>query len=157
MKHHAVLFASLIASLSIFSNGYAHENTSQPVAAESVPEVQKPKEAEAINAGPEILKPSAAGTASDKPEFQKPGEAEAMEAAIAYLNRDGRMTIKKSEFIAWGTYSEKQVYWPIKLRLTYKTKEYDTLLRNEYAVKIFKDSDGKLKAAQYYAWRTDFK
>ena len=156
MKYHTVLFVSLLALLSVFSTGYGHEDTGESAAATDVPAVQKPNQAEAINAGQEIPKPSA-GTAGDIPALQKPGEAEAMEAAIAYLNRDGRMTIKKSEFIAWGTYSEQQVYWPMKLRLTYKTKEYDTPVKSDYAVKIFKDNDGKLKAAQYYAWRTDFK
>ena len=160
MKCHAVLFASLIAILSISSSCYGHENPSEPEAATDVPEIQKPGQAEVLNAGPEIpeiQKPGEAGTANDIPEIQKPDEAEAMEAAIAFLNRDGRLTIQKSEFMAWGTFSEKLAYWPMKLRLTYKTGGSDTVRQNDYAVKISKDINGKLKAAQYYAWRTDFK
>ena len=172
MKYHAVLFASLIALPSVFSSCYANEAPTDPETAKTVPEVQKPSAAETINASPEIQKPGAtetandnpevqkpgaAETAKDSPEFQKPSEAEAIEAAITFLNRDGQKTIQKSEFLAWGTYSEKQVYWPMKLRLTYKIKGSDAIRKSEYAVKISRDSDNKLKAAQYYAWRTDFK
>ena len=172
MKYHAVLFASLIALPSVFSSCYANEPPTEPEATKAVPAVQKPSAAETINASPEIQKPgatetandnpevqkpSAAETASDSPEFQKPSEAEAIAAAIAYLNRDGQKTIQKSEFLAWGTFSEKQGYWPLKLRLTYKKKGSDTPRQNDYAVKISRDNNGKLKAAQYYAWRTDFK
>ncbi len=171
MKNHTMLSVSLIASLSVFSSCYGHQNPSEPEAAKDVPEMQKPNETAAINVSAEIQTPGAAETANvnpgvqkpgaetarESPEIQKPGEAESIEAAIAYVNRDGRLTIQKSEFIAWGTFNEKQVYWPMKLRLAYKTGGSDTLRHNEYAVKIFRDSDGKLKAAQYYAWRTDFK
>ncbi len=156
MKNHTVLFVSLIASLSVFSSCYGHQNPREPEAAKDAPEIQKPNETEALNASSVIQKPGAE-TARESPEIHKPGEAESIEAAIAYVNRDGRLTIQKSEFIAWGTFNEKQVYWPMKLRLAYKTGGSDTLRHNEYAVKIFRDNDGKLKAAQYYAWRTDFK
>jgi hypothetical protein len=172
MKYHAVLLASLIALPSVFSSCYANEAPAQPEAANAVPEIQMPSAAETTNASPEsqkpgasatvndntgVQKPSAAETAKDSPEFQKPSEAEAIEAAIKFLNQDGKKTIQKSEFLAWGTYSEKQVYWPMKLRLTYKIKGSDAIRQSDYAVKISRDSDGKLKAAQYYAWRTDFK
>ncbi|MGB5471912.1 MAG: hypothetical protein WBQ78_00360 [Gammaproteobacteria bacterium] len=157
MKYHAVVFVSLIALPSIFSSCFGHENTGAPEAANAVPEIKKPSEAASINNAPEVQQPGAAEAANDNPKLEKPAETEAMEAAIAYLNHDGRMTIKKSEFIAWGTYSEKMAYWPMKLRLTYKKKESDTVRQNEYALKISKDSDGKWIAAQYWAWRTDFK
>ena len=172
MKYHAILFASLIALPSVFTSCYGHENPGDPEAASAVPEVQKPSAVETITASPEIQNPgateaaknnpevqklNATGTAKDSPEFQKPSEAEAIEAAITFLNQDGKKTIQKSEFLAWGTYSEKQVYWPMKLRLTYKIKGSDAIRQSDYAVKISRDINDKLKAAQYYAWRTDFK
>ena len=166
-----MLSVSLIASLTVFSSCYGHQDPSEPEAAIDAPQMQMPNEVAAINVSPEIQTPGAAEaanddrgvqkpgveTATDSPEVRKPDEAEAIEAAIAYLTRDRRLTIQKSELIAWGTFNEKQVYWPMKLRLAYKTGGSDTLRHNEYAVKIFRDSDGKLKASQYYAWRTDFK
>ena len=84
-------------------------------------------------------------------------ESEAIEAAVMYLNRDGQLTIQETEFIAWGTFSEELVYWPMKFRMAYQSSGSDTLRHNEYAVKISKDHKGKLKAEKYYAWRTDFK
>ena len=157
MKYHNVLFFSLIILLSISSSGFGDENPGAPGAATAVPGMQQPSEAELINAVPEAQQTSAADATTDKPKFKKPSEAEAIDAAITYLNRDGRMIIQKSEFMAWGTYSEKLLYWPVKLRLTYKTTGSDSLRQNEYAVKISKDINGKLTAGTYYAWRTDFK
>ena len=156
MKNHAVSFFSLITLLSIFSACYGHQNPEAPEAANDGTEVQKLSAAEAITAGTQIQKPSAE-TADDNLEIQKPSEAAAIDAAIAYLNRDGQLTIQKSEFLKWGTFNEKQVYWPMKLRITYRTNGSDTQRQNEYAVKISKDINGKLKADTYYAWRTDFK
>ena len=89
-------------------------------------------------------------------EIPKPSESEAIEAAVAYLNREGQLTIQETEFIAWGTYSEHLAYWPVKFRMVYKSKDSDNLRQNDYALKISKDLEGKWKAAQYYAWRTDF-
>jgi len=143
MNYHAVGFASLITLLSIFSSCYGQQNPGgAPEAATGLPEVQKPSASESTNDGAKA---------------QKPSEAEAIEAAITYLNRDGQLTIEETEFIAWGTFSEQHVYWPMKFRMAYKSKGSDTLRHNEYAVKISKDINGKLKAEQYYAWRTDFK
>ena len=127
MKYHTVLFVSLIALLSIFS-GCSDQQT-----------------------------PSASEATNDVSAIQKPGESEAIEAAVMYLNGDGRLTIQESEFIAWGTFNDKKVYWPMKFRMTYKSEGSDTLRHNEYAVKISKDTNGKWKAETYYAWRTDFK
>ena len=158
MKYHAVLFASLIALPSVFSTCYGHEDPGAPGAANTAPEMQKPGDAAATNTSPEMQKPAAtAGSASKLPALQKPGEAEAIAAAIAFLNPDGEKAIQKSEFLAWGTYSEQYRYWPMKLRLTYKRKGSDKPRQNDYAVKISEDSNGKLIAATYYAWRTDFK
>jgi len=142
MKYHTVLFVSLIALLSIFSGCSDQQTPSESEATNDTPEIQKSRESEAINAIPEI---------------QKPGESEAIEAAVMYLNGDGRLTIQESEFIAWGTFNDKKVYWPMKFRMTYKSEGSDTLRHNEYAVKISKDINGKWKAETYYAWRTDFK
>ena len=139
MNYHSVLFVSLIALQSISSACADQQN---PVASEAIidkPEIQKLSETEAINAN------------------QKPSESEAIEAAVMYLNRDGELTIQETEFIAWGTFSEQRVYWPMKFRMAYKPKGSDTLRHNEYAVKISKDPNGKWKAEKYYAWRTDFK
>jgi hypothetical protein len=127
MNYRTVLFISLIAVQSVFS-GYADQ--------------QNTGASEATN---------------DIQEIKKPSESEAIEAALKYLNRDGQMSIKETEFIAWGTYNKQQAYWPIKLRMVYKSKGFDDLRHNEYAVKISKDATGKWKAGQYYAWRTDFK
>ena len=157
MKYHAVLFASLIALPSVFSSCFGHEDPGASGAATAAPETQKPGDAAATNTSPEMQKPATAGSASKLPALQKPDEAEAIAAAIAFLNPDGEMTIQKSEFLAWGTYSEQLRYWPMKLRLTYKKKGSDKPRRNDYAVKISEDSNGKLIAATYYAWRTDFK
>ena len=142
MKIHAVLFVSLIALLPVSSAFSDPQSSSVSEANNAIPEIQKSSESGAINT-----------IAS----MQKPSESEAIEAAIAYLNRDGRLTIQESEFLAWGTYSEEYVYWPMKFRMSYKRKGSDVLRQNQYAVKISKDSDGKWKAEQYYAWRTDFK
>ena len=157
MKNHAILFVSLIALQSIFTNCYGQQNPGGAEAANEGKEVQKPAVSEATGVSSEQQKPGDAVTANVSPKMQKPSEAEAIKAAITYLNRDGKKTIQKSEFITWGTYSEKLLYWPMKFRLTYKTKEYDSLRQNEYAVKISKDINGKLQASTYYAWRTDFK
>ena len=139
MKYHTVLFFSLIVLLPVFSGCSDQQNPGASEATNDRQEIQKPSESEAINA------------------IQKPSESEAIEAAVRYLNRDGQLTIQETEFIAWGTFSEQQVYWPMKFRMTYKSKGSDTLRHNEYAVKISKDLNGKWKAEQYYAWRTDFK
>lgn len=157
MKFHAVLFASLIALLSVFSACFAHQNPGASEAAIKSAEIQKPADSAATSNSSDIPKPSEPEAASDSPEIQKPSEAEALEAAIRYVNREGRLTIKESKFIAWGTFSEEQVYWPMKFRLAYTSAGSDTLRQNEYAVKISKDINGKWIAAQYYAWRTDFK
>ena len=157
MKYHAVLFASLIALPSVFSSCYGHEDPGASGTATAAPEMQQPGAAAATNTSPEMQKPATAGSASKLPAMLKPGEAEAIAAAIAFLNPDGEMTIQKSEFLAWGTYSEQRRYWPMKLRLTYKKKGSDKPRQNDYAVKISEDSNGKLIAATYYAWRTDFK
>ena len=158
MNYHAVLLASLITLLSIFSSCYGQQNPGgAPEAATGLPEIQKPSKVETVNDSPEVQKPSASVSTNDGAKVQKPSEAEAIEAAVMYLNRDGQLTIEETEFIAWGTFSEQQVYWPMKLRLTYKKKGSDTPRQNDYAVKISSDNNGKLIAAQYYAWRTDFK
>ena len=142
MKYYAVLFLSLIALLSVFSVCSDQQNPTVSEAANDTSVIQKSSESEAIN---------------DVTGMQKPSESDAIEAAILYLNHDGKMTVHESEFIAWGTFNEKLVYWPMKFRLTYKTKKSDALRHNEYAVKISKDINGKWKADKYYAWRTDFK
>jgi hypothetical protein len=139
MNYHTVLFISLIALQSILSGCSDQQNPGASEATNDKQEVQQPSKTDAINA------------------IQKPSEAEAILAAVIYLNRDGKLSIKDTEFIAWGTYSEQQAYWPMKLRMAYKTEGYDDLRHNEYAVKISKDANGKWKAGQYYAWRTDFK
>jgi len=158
MNYHAVGFASLITLLSIFSSCYGQQNPEgAPEAATGLPEIQKPGKVETVNDSPEVQKPSASESTNDGAKVQKPSEAEAMEAAVMYLNRDGQLTIQETEFIAWGTFSEQQVYWPMKFRMTYKSRGSDSLRQNEYAVKISRDLNGKLKAATYYAWRTDFK
>lgn len=127
MNYHPVIFVSPIALQSIFSGCSDQQN------------------------------PAASEVTIAVPEIQKPSESEAIEAAVRYLNRDGQLTIEETEFIAWGTFSEQQAYWPMKFRMAYKSKGSDTLRHNEYAVKISTDINGKLKAEQYYAWRTDFK
>jgi hypothetical protein len=142
MNYHPVLFVSLIALQSIFSGCSDQQNPGASEVAIDIQETQKSSDSEAINAIPEI---------------QKPSEPEAIEAAVRYLNRDGQLTIEETEFIAWGTFSEQQAYWPMKFRMAYKSRGSDTLRHNEYAVKISKDLNGKWKAGQYYAWRTDFK
>ena len=138
MNYRSILFISLIALQSTF----AYSDQQNPGASEAtneIPVIQKPGESKAINA------------------MQKPNQAEAIEAAVLYLNRDGQLTIQETEFIAWGTFSEQKAYWPMKFRMAYKSKGSDTLRHNEYAVKISKDPNGKLNAEKYYAWRTDFK
>jgi hypothetical protein len=90
-------------------------------------------------------------------EVAKPSEAEAIAAAVAYLTRDGKLTVEETEFLTWGTYSEQYVYWPIKFRMSYKRKDSDKPRTNDYALKISKGPDGQWQAAQYYSWRTDFK
>lgn len=150
----------------------AIQQPSEAEAATAIPETRKPSAPEATDDSPEVQKTSTPETTDDSEQVQKtstsksatastavqkPSEAEAIAAAIAYVNREGRMTIQKTEFLAWGTFSEKQVYWPVKLRITYKLQESDATRRNDYAVKVFKDANGKWQAAQYYAWRTDFK
>ncbi len=172
MKFHAGLFISTIVLLSAFPVCFAHDNPGATEAAidspeiqkpadspatGNSPEIQKPAEAEAATDNPMTQKPAEATTAGDSPEIQKPGEAEAMEAAMRYVNPDGQLTIKNSELLAWGTFNEKQVYWPIKFRVTYISKGSDKPRQNEYAVKIAKDSNGQWVATQYWAWRTDFK
>ena len=142
MNYHSVLFISLIALQSISSACADQPNPSASEATSVISNHQKPGDVV---------------TANVSPKMQKPSEAEAIKAAITYLNRDGKKIIQKSEFIAWGTYSEKLLYWPVKLRLTYKTKGSDSLRINDYAVKISKDINGKLQASTYYSWRTDFK
>ncbi len=170
MKFHAGLFISTIVFLSVFSACFAHENPGATEAAidspeiqkpadapatGNSPEIQKPAEAESANDNPEIEKPAEATTAGDSPRIQKPSEAEAMEAALRYVNPDGKLTIKKSELLGWGTFSEKQVYWPMKFRVTYIAEGADKPRQNEYAVKVSKDSNGKWVATQYWAWRTE--
>ena len=139
MNYHSVLFISLIALQSISSAYADQQNPGASKSTNDIPEIQKQSESEAISA------------------TQKPSESEAIKAAITYLNRDGRLTIQETEFIAWGTFSEQRAYWPMKFRMAYKTTGSDSLRQNEYAVKISKDNNGKLKAEKYYAWRTDFK
>ena len=157
MKNHAVFFVSLISLLSIYSSCYGQQNPGGAKAANEGKKIQEPSESEATSVSSKQQKSDEVVTANVSPKLQKPSEAEAIKAAIAYLNRGGQMTIQKSEFIAWGTHSEKLLYWPMKLRLTYKTTGSDSLRKNEYAVKISKDINGKLQASTYYAWRTDFK
>ena len=142
MKYHAVLFVSLIALLPVPS---------------AFSDPQSSSASEANDDTPEIHKSSESGTINTISAIQKPSESEAIEAAIAYLNRDGRLTIQESEFLAWGIFSEEYVYWPMKFRMSYKRKGSDVLRQNQYAVKMSKDINGKWKAEQYYAWRTDFK
>lgn len=139
MNYHSVLLISLIALQSISSACADQQNPGASESTNEIPEIQKPSESEAISA------------------IQKPSESEAIEAAVMYLNRDGQLTIQETEFLAWGTFSKQHAYWPMKLRMAYKSRGSDTLRHNEYAVKISKDNNGKLKAGQYYSWRTDFK
>ena len=169
MKYHALLMASVIASLTVFSTCYGHEETEGSASAPIGAETQKPDGSATIPADTGDQKPVASETGDDKPDVQKqgsstatagaepqkPGEDESLKAAVAYVNRDGGMIVIKSEFIAWGTYNEKLVYWPMKLRITYKNKGSDAQRQNYYAVKISRD-EGKLQAGPYYAWRTDF-
>jgi hypothetical protein len=157
MKYHAVLFFSLTTLLSISSSCYGRENPGVAEAATKGIDVQKTSASEATGVSSNDQQPGNVVTANVSPKLQKPSEAEAIKAAITYLNRDGQMTIQKSEFIAWGTFSEQRAYWPMKLRLTYKTTGSDSPRQNEYAVKISRDINGKLQASTYYAWRTDFK
>lgn len=157
MKNHTVLSVSLITLLSIFSSCYGQQNPDGAEAANEGKQIQKPGISEATSVSSPQHKPDEVVTANASQKLQKPSEAEAVKAAITYLNRDGQMTIQKSEFITWGTYSEKLLYWPMKLRLTYKITGSDSLRTSEYAVKISKDNNGKLQASTYYAWRTDFK
>jgi len=156
MKYHAVFSVILITLLATFSAYSDQPDPGTPEAANDTRELQKPAETAAATDGPKTQQPTEAKTAGDKPAIQKPSEAEAMEAAIRYVNREGQMTIVKSEFIAWGTFNEKQVYWPIKVRLNYKTADSGPLRQNDYAVKISKNTSGKWIAAPYWAWRTDF-
>ena len=157
MKNYAILFVSLLTLLSIFSSSYGQQNPSGVEAANDGKEIAKPGASEATSVSSKQQKPGEAVTATISTKLERPSEDETIKAAITYLNRDGKMTIKKSEFIAWGTYSEKRLYWPMKLRLTYKITGSDSPRKNEYAVKISKDINGKLQASTYYAWRTDFK
>lgn len=112
---------------------------------------------EVENDGQAIQKSSGSDAINAAQKNTKPSESEAIEAAVAYLNREGQLTVEETEFIAWGTYSEQLAYWPIKFRMAYKPKGSDSLRHNDYALKISKDPNGQWKAAQYYAWRTDFK
>lgn len=157
MKNHAVFSVLLITLLAAFSAYSDQPDPGTPEVVNDTREMPMPAEAATANDGPKTQKPTEAKAAGDKPEVQKPSEAEAMEAATRYVNREGQMTIVKSEFIAWGTFNEKQVYWPIKIRLAYKTAESGTLRQHEYAVKISKNSNGKWIGSPYWAWRTDFK
>ena len=139
MNYHPVLFISLIALQSISSASADQQKPGASKSSNDIPEIQKQSESEAISA------------------TQKPSESKAIEAAVMYLNRDGKLTIQETEFIAWGTFSEERTYWPMKFRMAYKTTGSDSLRQNEYAVKISKDINGKLQASTYYSWRTDFK
>jgi hypothetical protein len=129
MTYHALSFISLLALVSV-SAGCSDHQTSNAAAATPTHVV---------------------------PELQRPSESEAIEAAVAYLNPEGALTIQESQFLAWGTFNEQRTYWPIKFRMTYKSQGSDAQRHNEYAMKISKDLDGKWKAETYYAWRTDFK
>ena len=142
MKQFAVLSVTLIGLLSTF---YAYSDQPDPATPE------------AVNAAAEIHKPGESATSMDEKEIQKPTESEALDAAATYLkNKDGR-TVEKTEFIAWGKFSENDTYWPIKFRMAFKRLGSDKLSQNEYALKISRDSDGNWQAAPYWAWRTDFK
>jgi len=140
MKFHAGLFISTIVLLPVCSVGFAHDDPGTTEAAIDSPGIQKPAEAEAV---------------IDNPTTQKPSDAEAMQAAIRYVNPDGQLTIKKSELLAWGLFNEKQVYWPMKFRMTYIPEGSHKPRQNEYAVKLSKDGNGKWVATQHWAWRTE--
>jgi hypothetical protein len=139
MKCRSVVLVSLLALSPVV---FAHENASASKAAVSAQPMQPASESGAEKA------------VSNMP---KPSEAEAIEAAVAYLTRDGRLTVEETEFLAWGTYSEQYVYWPMKLRMRYKREGGEKLRTNDYALKVFKAANGDWQAAQYYAWRADFK
>jgi len=156
MKHTAVLSVTLVCLLSTF-NAYSDQpDPGTPEAVNAVGEIQKPGESEASNDTREIQEPGEPGASIDIKENQKPTESEALEAAVRDLEKDGR-TVEKTEFIAWGRYSENSSYWPIKFRMAYKPRGSDKLRQSKYAMKITRDSEGKWQAATYWAWRTDFK
>lgn len=156
MKQFAVLSVTLICLLSTFYAVSDQPDPGTPAAVNAAGEIQKAGESEASDDTREIQEPGESGASIDIKENQKPTESEALEAAARDLERDGR-TVQKTEFIAWGTYSEKSNYWPIKFRMAYKPRGSDKLKQSEYAMKITRDSEGKWQAATYWAWRTDFK
>lgn len=156
MKHIAVLSVTLICLLSTFYAYSYQPDPGTPEAVNDAGEIQKPAESEASNDTQEIQEPGESGASIDIKEIQKPTESKALEAAVRHLEKDGR-TVQKTEFIAWGTYSENSSYWPIKFRMAYKSQGSDKLRQNDYAMKITRDSEGKWQAAPYWAWRTDFK
>jgi hypothetical protein len=156
MKHSAVISVTLICLLSTFHAYSLQPDPGTSEAMNGVGEIQKPGESEASNNTQEIPKSGESGASLDAKEIQKPTESEALEAAVRQLEKDGR-TVQKTEFIAWGTFSDKNIYWPIKFRMAYKSQGSDKLRQNEYAMKISRDGDGKWQAAPYWAWRTDFK
>ena len=139
MKCRTLVVVSLLALPLTF---IGPQSVSASEAAHNTQAAQAPSESKAIKAVSEVAKPS---------------ESEAIAAAVAYLTRDGELTVEETEFLTWGTYSEQYVYWPIKFRMSYKRKDSDKPRTNDYALKISKGPDGQWQAAQYYAWRTDFK
>lgn len=139
----ATLLVSLLASQAFYL-AYAdsqHVRTSEVTSA--VSEVKPPGEDSGVK-----------DAANEAP---KPSEAEAMAAAVAYLNREGKLIVQETEFITWGTYSQQYTYWPMRFRMTYKRAESEKVRKNDYAVKVFQNPQGEWQASQYYAWRTDFK
>jgi hypothetical protein len=157
MKQFAVLSVTLICLLSTFYALSDQPDPGTPAAVNAAGEIQKAGESEASDDTREIQDPGESGASIDEKEIQKPTESEALDAAATYLkNKDGR-TVEKTEFIAWGTFSENDTYWPIKFRMAFKRQGSDKLSQKEYALKISTDRDGNWQAAPYWAWRTDFK
>lgn len=142
MKYRAILSMTLISLISTFSAYAEQPNPTAPEAATAKQEVQKAGESEA---------------AAAKQNIQKPSEAEAIEAAKSYVNRHDTVNFQDSEILAWGAFNERLSYWPLKVRFGYTAKGSDQLLHSVFTLAISKDGDGKWKAEQDLAWRTDFK
>lgn len=142
MKYRAMVSVTLISLLSTFSAYAEQPNSKAPEATTARQEVQKAAESEA---------------ATTKQDSQKPSESEAIEAAKTYVNRHGGVTFQDAEILAWGAFNEKLSYWPVKVRLGYTGQGADKPLHSVFALAISKDGDGKWKADQNRAWRTDYK
>jgi len=142
MKYRAIVSVTLISLLSTVS---------------ACAEQPNPTAAEATTAKQEVQKAAESEAATARQDVQKPSESEAIEAAKTYVNRHGGVTFQDAEIMAWGAFNEKLSYWPVKVRLGYTAQGADKPLHSVFALAISKDVDGKWKAEQNRAWRTDFK